>query len=60
MTEAEKLTIDKKVRENRVAVIEFVKKIYGKGKVSVSTITLATTVGILVLVSMPKEVEAVG
>ncbi len=60
MTEAEKLTIDKKVRENRVAVIEFVKKIYGKGKVSVSTITLATTVGILVLVSMPKKVEAVG
>ena len=33
LTGAEKLTIDKKVTGNRVAVIKFVKKVYGKGNV---------------------------
>jgi len=56
LTEAEKLTIDKEVIGNRVAVIEFVKKVYGKGKV----IVISTAFGILVLVSTPKNAEGIG
>ena len=56
LTEAEKLTIDKEVSGNRVAVIKFVKKVYGKGKV----IVISTTLGILILVSIPKNAEGIG
>jgi hypothetical protein len=56
LTEAEKLTIDKEVIGNRVAVIKFVKKAYVKGKV----IVISTTLGILILVSTPKNVDAIG
>lgn len=56
LTEAEKLTIDKEVSGNRVAVIKFVKKVYGKGKV----IVISTTLGIVILVSTPKNAEGIG
>jgi hypothetical protein len=56
LTEAEKLTIDKEVSGNRVGVIKFVKKVYGKGKV----IVISTTLGILMLVSTPKNAEGIG
>ena len=56
LTEAEKLTIDKEVSVNRVAVIKFVKKVFGKGKV----IVISTTLGILILVSTPKNAEGIG
>ena len=55
LTEAEKLTRDK-VSGNRVAVIKFVKKVYGKGKV----IVISTTLGIVILVSTPKNAEGIG
>jgi len=56
LTKAEKLTIDKEVSGNRVAVIKFVKKVYGKGKV----IGISTTLGILILVSTPKNAYGIG
>lgn len=56
LTKAEKLTIDKEVNENRVAVINFFKKVYSKRKV----IVISTTLGILILVSTPKNVESIG
>ena len=51
-----KLTIDKEVSGNRVAVVKFVKKVYGKRKV----IVISTTLGILILVSIPKNAEGIG
>ena len=56
LTKAEKLTIDKEVIGNRVAVIEFIKKVYGKGKV----IVISTAFGIFILVSTPKNAEGIG
>ncbi len=56
MTEAEKLTIDKEIIGNRVAVLEFVKKVYGKRKV----IVISTGFGIFLLVSTPKNAEGIG
>lgn len=50
LPENEKLDIDTSVLENRVAVLKFVKKVYGKGKV----IVISTTCGIFILVSTPK------
>ncbi len=55
LTKEEKLSIDKSVLENRLAVRNFVKKVYGKSEVSVIT----TTLGILILFSGIENVDEI-
>lgn len=55
LIEAEKLRIDKEVIRNRVAVLGFVKKVYGRGKV----IVVSTAFGVFILVSTPKNAEGI-
>lgn len=56
LTEVEIIKIDKEVVANRLAVSQFVKKVYGKGKV----IVISTALGLFILVSTPKNANAIG
>jgi hypothetical protein len=55
LTKEEKLSIDKSVLENRLAVRNFVKKVYGKSEV----IVISTRLGILILFSGTENVDEI-
>lgn len=56
LTEVGILEIDKRVVANRLALNKFVKKVYGKVKV----IVITNCIGLFILVSTPKNVNAIG
>jgi hypothetical protein len=55
LTKEEKLSIDKSVLENLLAVRNFVKKVYGKSEVTV----ISTTLGILILFSGIENIDEI-